>query len=118
MLKTTGLFIASAFGVNDDEVVGGGDGAGAESGSVVERKVGLIAPTKVSIKYANFAFSLDLASKLPEHTRINDHTIELIDNHLSHPQVMPDRKLKVSTRYLGLPWICQILLAVHPSIAG
>ena len=45
---------------------------------------GLIAekiPIKVSNNYVNFAdvFSSDLASKLPKHTGINDHTIELID---------------------------------------
>ena len=39
------------------------------------------APTKVPVEYSDFAdvFSLDLASKLPEHTRINDHAIELVD---------------------------------------
>ena len=36
-------------------------------------------PTKVSVKYANFAFSPDLASKLPEYTGINNHSIELVD---------------------------------------
>ena len=37
---------------------------------------------KVSVKYSNFTdvFSLDLTSKLPEHTRINDHNIELVDD--------------------------------------
>ena len=90
MLKTTGSSVASAFGVDDNEVVGGGDGVGAESGrSVVERKVGLIALTKVPVEYANFAFSPDLASKLPEHTKINDHAIELVDDHPSHLQVLP-----------------------------
>ena len=40
------------------------------------------APTKVSAKYLDFAdvFSPDLASKLPKHTRINDHTIKLVDS--------------------------------------
>ena len=39
------------------------------------------APTKVPAKYLDFAdlFSPDLASKLPEHTGINNHTIELVD---------------------------------------
>ena len=39
------------------------------------------APTKVSAKYSDFAdvFSLDLASKLPKHTRINNHAIELVN---------------------------------------
>ena len=49
------------------------------------------APTKVSVKYANFAdmFFPDLASELSEYTRINDHTIELVNtigfitNHLT-----------------------------------
>ena len=37
ILKTTGSSVASAFRVDDDEVVGGGDSARAESGgSVVE----------------------------------------------------------------------------------
>ena len=39
------------------------------------------APTKVPAKYSDFTdvFSPDLASELPEHTGINDHTIELVD---------------------------------------
>ena len=37
------------------------------------------APTKVPVEYADFAFSPDLASKLSEHTGINDHAIELVD---------------------------------------
>ena len=39
------------------------------------------APTKVPAEYSDFAdmFFLDLASKLPEHTEINNHTIELVD---------------------------------------
>ena len=39
------------------------------------------APTKVSAKYSDFAdvFFPDLASELPEHIRINDYTIELVD---------------------------------------
>ena len=90
MLKTIGSSVALAFRVDDDEVVGGGDGAGAESGeSVVEQKVGLIAPTKVLVEYTDFAFSPDLASELPEHTEINNHAIELVDDHPSHPQVLP-----------------------------
>ena len=51
-------------------------------------------PTKISVEYANFAFSPDLASKLSDHTRINDHSIELVEttsssDHPSHPQVLP-----------------------------
>ena len=40
------------------------------------------APTKVLAEYANFAdvFSPDLVSKLPKHTGINDHAIELVDS--------------------------------------
>ena len=47
------------------------------SGLIVEKT-----STKVSTKYLDFAdiFSLDLASKLPKHTRINDHTIELVNS--------------------------------------
>ena len=39
------------------------------------------APTKVSAEYSDFAdvFSLDLASKFPEHTGINDHAIKLVN---------------------------------------
>ena len=39
------------------------------------------APTKILAEYSDFAdvFSPDLASKLPEHTGINDHAIELVD---------------------------------------
>ena len=90
MLKTTGSSVALAFRVDDNEVVGGGDGARAESGgSVVKRKVGLIAPTKVPVEYPDFAFSPDLASELPKHTEINDHANELVNDHPSHPQVLP-----------------------------
>ena len=34
---------------------------------------------KVPDKYVNFAFSPDLASELPDHTEINDHSIKLVD---------------------------------------
>ena len=37
------------------------------------------APTKVPVEYADFAFSPDLASKLPEYTEINNYSIELVD---------------------------------------
>ena len=45
---------------------------------------GLIAketPTNAPTKYADFleVFSPDLVSELPEHTGINDHSIELVD---------------------------------------
>ncbi len=40
------------------------------------------ASSKVSSEYANFAdvFSPKLAVKLPKHTRINDHIIQLVDD--------------------------------------
>ena len=46
------------------------------SGLIVEE-----APTKVPTEYLGFAdvFSPDLAFELSEHTRINDHTIELVN---------------------------------------
>ena len=45
------------------------------------------APTRVPAKYSDFAdiFSADLASELPEHTRINDHTIKLVDSYQQPP---------------------------------
>ena len=38
--------------------------------------------SKIPSKYADFAdvFSPKLATKLPEHTRINDHAIELVND--------------------------------------
>ena len=112
-MKTTGSSVASAFRVDDDEV--GGSSARVDSGgSVVEQKVGSIAPTKVPVEYANFAFSLDLASKLHEHTGINNHAIELVNaNKFMRPSKSPigapiffDRKLDGSLRlcvdYRGL----------------
>ena len=48
--------------------------------------------TKVPDEYVDFAdvFSLDLASKLPEHTGINDHSIELVDaNKFIRPSKSP-----------------------------
>ena len=43
------------------------------------------APTKVFAKYSDFAdvFSLNLASELPKHIGINDHTIKLVDTQQS-----------------------------------
>ena len=49
---------------------------------------GLIAEktsTKVPVEYANFAFSQDLASELPEHTGIDNHPIDLVNDLPSHP---------------------------------
>ena len=37
------------------------------------------APTNVPVEFADFAFSSDLVSELPEHTGINNHSIELVD---------------------------------------
>lgn len=39
-------------------------------------------PVKVPSEYANFPdiFSLNLGIKLPKHTRINNHAIELVEN--------------------------------------
>ena len=45
---------------------------------------------KVPIEYADFAFSQDLASELPEHTEVNDHSIELVDaNGVIRPSKSP-----------------------------
>ena len=46
------------------------------SGLIIEE-----APTQVLAKYLDFAdvFFLDLVSKFPEHTRINNHAIKLVD---------------------------------------
>ena len=40
------------------------------------------APTSIPTEYSDFAdvFSPELASELPEHTEINDHAIELVDD--------------------------------------
>ena len=90
-MKITESSVTSAFRVDDDEVVVGG-GAGAEHGrGMVERKVDSIAsdnwldsrggshnsPQRVCDLVE--VFSLDLASKLPEHTGINDYAIELVN---------------------------------------
>ena len=134
MLKTTGSSVASAFRVDDDEVVGGGDGAGAEcGGSIIERKVGSIVrnhpeypedkkgvhpslrpqragliaeetPPKVSVEYANFAFSPDLASKLPEHTGIKDCSLELVNpNGFIRPSKSPAGAPRQTGKGLILP---------------
>ena len=47
-------------------------------------------PTKVSIEYADFAFSPDLASKLLEHTGIKDRSLEQINaNRFIRPFKLP-----------------------------
>ena len=45
------------------------------------------ASIKVSAEYLDFAdvFSLDLASKLPKHTKINDYAIKLVDDYQQPP---------------------------------
>ena len=56
------------------------------------QRAGLIAeetPTKVPVEYADFAFSPDLASELPEHTGINDHAIELVGANFTRPSKSP-----------------------------
>ena len=78
-------------------------------GLIVEK-----APTKVPVEYADFAFSPDLASELPEHTGINDHSIELVDaNGFIRPSKSPagapilfdresDGSLRLCVGYRGL----------------
>ena len=63
-------------------------------------------PTKVPVEYANFAFSPDLASELPDHTRINNHFIELVEtmgssDHPSHSQVLPSFSTRSRTDFFG-----------------
>ena len=64
---------------------------------------GLIAKealTKIPNEYANFAdvFSLDLASKFPEHTIINDHTIKQVDGQQpSYGPIYSLRPVKLET---------------------
>ena len=69
------------------------------------QKAGLIAeeaPTKVPVEYADFAFSPDLASELPEYTEINDHAIELVDaNGFNRPSKSPADALNLFD-YRGL----------------
>ena len=62
------------------------------------------APTKVPIEYADFAFSPDLASELPEHTGINDHAIKLVDaNGFIRPSKSPAGAPKQAGKGLILP---------------
>ena len=92
MLKITGSSVASAFRVDDDEVVGGNSGAGAENGeSIIKQKVDSITSDNWLDSRGGFyksprrvcdlvdVFSLDLASKLPEYIRINNCAIELVN---------------------------------------
>ena len=68
------------------------------------------APTKVPAEYADFAdvFSLNLASKLPQHTGINDHAIELVNaNKFIRPSKSPTSAPIVFDRKLdGSFWLC------------
>ena len=56
---------------------------------------------KVSAEYLDFAdvFSSDLTSKLPEHTGINDHAIELVDDcqQSLHKPIYSLRPIKLET---------------------
>ena len=53
-----------------------------------------MALTKVFAKYADFVdvFSLDLISKLPKHTKINNYAVELVNN--QQPSYKPIYKLE------------------------
>ena len=156
MLKIIRSSVASTFRVNDDEVVGGGGRAGAggnivkrKVGSIVRnhpeypedkegvqpslrpQRAGLInkeAPTKIPIEYADFAdvFSPDLASELPEHTGINDYSIELVDAiEFIRPSKSPagapilfDRKSDGSLRLCVDYRSLNILIAMSTLMAG
>ena len=66
------------------------------------------APTKVPVKYADFVdmISPDLASELPNHTGINDHSIELVkatgsSDHPSYPQVLSSFSTRSRTDLFG-----------------
>ena len=85
-------FVAAAFDLEHETYivyVGSVSSVASPSSSLLDvypsrrpQIAGLIAeeaPTKVSIEYANFAFFSDLVSKLPKHTEINDHFIELVN---------------------------------------
>ena len=70
------------------------------------QRVGLIAeetPTKVFVQYADFAFSPDLASELPEHTGINDHAIELVNANFIRPSKSPAGAPRQAGKGLILP---------------
>ena len=75
MLKTTGSSVASAFRVDDDEVVGGGDGAEAESdGSVCQQIHQTIQVTrsrsKTSWKSADIRFASEGLTRLQTTKRV------------------------------------------------
>ena len=141
MLKTTGSSVASAFRVDNNEVVAGDSGAGAGR-SVIKQKVGSIvrnypeysedeesvhpslrpqragliakeALLKVSVEYADFAFSPDLVSELPEHTRIKDRSLELVDaNGFIRPSMLLTGAPRQAGKGLILPKdFCWLMLA-------
>ena len=58
MLKTTGSSVVSAFRVDDDEIVGGGGVAWAESGeNVLKQKVGsIVLSTRRTRKVSTYLF--------------------------------------------------------------
>ena len=65
MLKATRSSVASAFRVDDDEGIGGGGSAGAESGgSVVERKMGSIVHTPNNWRTRELPISSELGNKV------------------------------------------------------
>ena len=105
MLKTIRSSIVSASRVDDNEIVGGCSGIEAENGgSIVKQKVGSIIPDnwlnsqggsyKSLQQVCDFAavFSLDLASKLSKHTRINNHVIKLIKCQRAHQTIQINRR--------------------------
>ena len=68
------------------------------------------APTKIPVEYVNFAdvFSPDLAFELPEHTGINDHSIELVDtNGFNRPSTSPaGASILFDRESDGSFWLC------------
>ena len=75
------------------------------------QKTSLIAeetPIKVPVEYADFAFSPNLASELPEHTGINDHSIELLDaNEFIRPSKPPaGAPILFDRESDGSLWLC------------
>ncbi len=72
------------------------------------------APTKVPSKYADFTdiFSLKLTAELPEHTEINNHAIELVDNW--QPPYGPiyslrPMELEILKAYIGNNLVCSFI---------
>ena len=75
------------------------------SGVIVEE-----APTKVPVKYADFVnvFFPDLASELPNHIGINDHSIKLVDaNGFIRPSKSPaSAPIFFDRKSDGSLWLC------------